>query len=328
MTKLGVPPNAKGQGPAQRLVFAGIVIDSVIGITDVEEEQRLYCLQRLEEFLEAQRVRTKAVSSINGSLGWMCVVVAEGRSRRDLIQKAADSDTVWVEITAPLRKQFRWWWTILSKKKYRPCSIWFRDEDQDAVLIQSDASGDAGFYFCAAGLHVTGRWSPSIHEFIKNDMFVKETFPTTVAILLLHRLLLKYIFCNACDNSGVVFRLNCGSCRNPIGRVLIQNIADALASTNGHLLADWNNREQPLAIHSDLLSKIISECEWNHLQSPHQQPWIVNLFIHDITCIAADMCIPRLAAALPHNLRHHVPTSIWMLSQWAGKFPRGYFPFM
>ena len=102
MTKLGFPPNDKGQGPAQRLVFSGIVIDSIVGITDVEEEQRLYCIQRLEEFLEAQRVRAKAMSSINGSLGWMCVVIAEGRSRRDLIQNAADSATVWVDITVPL----------------------------------------------------------------------------------------------------------------------------------------------------------------------------------------------------------------------------------
>ena len=260
MTKLGVPPNDKGQGPSQRLVFSGIVIDSIIGITDVEEEeQRLYCVQRLEEYLEAHRARTKSVRSINGSLGWMCVVIAEGRSRRDLIQKAADSDTVWVEITAPLRKQFRWWWTILSKKKYHPCPIWFRDEHQDAVLIQSDASGDAGFGFCAAGLHVTGRWSPSIDALIKNDMFVKETYPTTVAVLLHHRLLLKFIFCNACDNSGVVFRVNCGSCRNPIGRILFQNMTDALASTNGHLLADWNNRQRTA------FSKTLRLTQQNHL---------------------------------------------------------------
>jgi len=141
-------------------------------------------------------------------------------------------------------------------------------------------------------------------------MFVKETLPSTIAVLLLHRILQKRIFCNGCDNSGVVFRLNCGSCRNPLGRVLIQNSADALARTNSYLLADWNNREQPLAKHADQLSKILTEFEWNQIQTTNQPAWIVNLYIHDInsnTCISADMRIPRLAEALPHRLRHAVP---------------------
>ena len=102
MTKLGVPPNNKGQEPTQTPVFSGILINTVIGYYDVEEQQRQYCIQRLTVFSEAHRSRTKDVSSINGSLGWVCVVIIEGRGRRNLIQKTADSDTVWVIINAPL----------------------------------------------------------------------------------------------------------------------------------------------------------------------------------------------------------------------------------
>ena len=310
MTKLGVPPNDKGQEPTQTPTFSGIVINTQAGFMDVEEEQRQYCIQRLEELLNAQSCKTKDMTSLNGSLGWLCVVIHAGRCRRDVIQKAADSDSTVINITATLRKQLRWWWKTLSSKNYRPSPIWFRDEHQETVLIQSDASGDAGFGFCAAGLHVTGRWSPSIHDLIRHDMFVKETLPTTIAILLLHHLLHNHIFCNACDNSGVVFRLNCGSCRNPLGRILIQNASDALASSNSHLLADWNNREQPLAVHADDISKIISEKEWQQLQPPNQPPWIFNLFIHDIRtneCVSADIRIPRLSEALPNHLRHLGP---------------------
>ena len=191
-------------------------------------------------------------------------------------------------------------------KDYRPSAIWFRNEHQDSTLVQSDASGDAGFGFCAAGLHVTGRWSPSIHEFLRNDMFVKETLPPTIAVLLLYRHLHNNIFCTACDNSGVVFRLNCGSCRNPVGRKLIEASADALASTNSHMLADWNNREQPQAVHADVLSKILSESEWQQFQNPNQPAWTFNLFIHHIQSnktISAILRIPRLANSLPQHLR-------------------------
>ena len=310
MTRLGVPPNNKGQQPTQDPVFSGIVINTVSGYMDVEEEQRQYCIQRLKEFIDAQSVATKDLASVNGSLGWLCCVIHQGRCRRDLIQKAADSDSTRIDITTTLRKrkkQLYWWWRILTKKNYRPSPIWFRNEHQDSVLVQSDASGDAGFGFCAAGLHVTGRWSPSIHEFLRNDMFVKKLIPPTIAVLILHQILKGFIFCTGCDNSGVVFRINCGSCRNPVGRKLLETSADALASTHGHMLADWNNREQPRAVHADLLSKILSESEWQNIQSPRQPAWIFNLFIHSIRenkTISANIRIPKLAEALPSHLRH------------------------
>lgn len=200
-------------------------------------------------------------------------------------------------------------------KLYTPSPIWFRDEYQNSVLIQSDASGDAGFGFCAAGFHVTGRWSPSIDKVIQNDMFVKEMLPPTIAILLLHRWLPNYIYCIACDNSGVVFRINCGSCRNPLGRKLIQASSDALAETNSHVLVDWNNRGQLRAQHADILSKILTTHEWQNLQQTHRATWTFNIYIHHINSnktISANIRIPRIAEALPTRLRHtrrHTNTS-------------------
>ena len=153
---------------------------------------------------------------------------------------------------------------------------------------------------------MTGRWSPSIDSFIRNDIFVKETIPQTISALLLHKILIEYIFCAAIDNSGVVFRLNYGSCRNPLGRVLIRTIMDSLSISNNYLLADWNNREQTRAKHADVLSKILTANEWLPLQPQNQPAWIFNLFIHHINsnqCISADIRIPRLSEALPHHLR-------------------------
>ena len=82
MSALGVPPNDKGQGPDTRAVFSGILIDTVAGIKDIDEEQRLYLIQRLEDILGSDSASPKVFASVNGSLGWVCYVIPHGRPRR------------------------------------------------------------------------------------------------------------------------------------------------------------------------------------------------------------------------------------------------------
>ena len=94
----------------------------------------------------------KSLESINGSLGWLCLVIHHGRCRRDVIQKACASDSTKTPISKPLRKQLQWWLDILKKNRaFRPSQIWFRAEIQQSFRIQSDASGEQGFGFCTCG---------------------------------------------------------------------------------------------------------------------------------------------------------------------------------
>ena len=238
-------------------------------------------------------------------------MIHEGRSRRDLIQKATGADTIIMNITTPLRRQVRWWYVILSKEKYRPSPIWFRDEHQDAVLIQSDASGDAGFGFgfCAAGFHVTGRWSPTIHEFIKNDVFVKETFPSTIVILLLHRLLPNYIFCNTCDNSGVVFRLNCDSCFRSnkciSADMRIPRLAEALPHHLRHNAARNPNPPHPPPLSQTTLTDIISIAPTTHSNLTREPTHtLISYFI-----LTSIVCIVRIQYyTLTTTPTHRPPT--------------------
>ena len=88
MKKLGLPPNDKGQSPSTRVVFSGITIDTVEGMLDIDEEQRTYVLQRLQDIAENQHCDIKTLESVNGSLGWLCFVIHHGRCRRDMFQKA------------------------------------------------------------------------------------------------------------------------------------------------------------------------------------------------------------------------------------------------
>lgn len=269
MEELGVPPNDKGQGPDTSLIFQGILIDTIAGLFSVDEEQREYVISRIKDILKSDHVATKTLESVNGSLGWLCFVILHGRSRRDLIQKACDSGLKMVPISKALRKQLLWWLDILSRRAYRPSQIWFRNEIQKSLLIQSDASADHGFGFCACGIHVTGKWRQSLSPTIKDDMFTKELIQIAIAALLFYPHLPKYIFGAALDNSGLSSRINCGFCRSPLARRLLTVIADALYDTNSHMIADWNNREQPLAKHADILSKIFTAEQWENIQDRH-----------------------------------------------------------
>ena len=303
MRDLGVPPNDKGQAPATQAVFSGILLDTVKGVYDVDEEQREYVLQRLIDIVGQKQCATKILESVNGSLGWLCYVIYHGRCRRDILQRACDSGDATTQITKALRQQLRWWIDILERRAYHPSPIWFHDEVQRSILIQSDASGDSGFGFCAAGLHVTGCWRDDLADTIEHDMFVK--LPVAIAVLLLSPILHGVIFGCALDNSGVVARINCGSCRSPLGRRLMTAIADALCTSLGHILADWNNRDQPLAVHADDLSKILSPAQWKDLDRPSGSPWIFDLFIRSKhKTVRTSIRIPRLAEVLPIHLRH------------------------
>ena len=305
MRKLGLPPNDKGQAPNTQVVFSGILIDTVAGHLSIDEEQRVYVIERLGDLLAKEHCATKELESVNGSLGWLCYVIHHGRCRRDLIQSACDRESKSTPITRALKKQLRWWLDILERKAFHPSPIWFHNEIQRCIRIQSDASGDSGFGFCVANVHVTGCWRDSLAHIIHNDMFVKELLPNTIAILLLKSTLPSYIFGCGLDNAGVTSRINCGSCRSPLGRRLLTVMADALAEAKSHVLADWNDRDQPFAQHADDLSKILSPADWDSLARPSHPPWIFDLFIQaqDRT-VQTSIRIPRLAEALPAHLRH------------------------
>ena len=104
------------------------------------------------------------------------------------------------------------------------------------------------------------------------------------------------------DNSGAVFRLNCGSCRNPIGLVLMKAMSEALSKSNNHLIADWNNREQTIAQHADDLSKTLDEFAWKTYAPLTKPPWMFDIVVHDMKtgeCDQAVVRIPGLGRVLP-----------------------------
>ena len=162
---------------------------------------------------------------------------------------------------------------------------------------------------------MTGCWRQSIASFIEHDIFIKELIPVTIAVLLLHRHLPHFIFGSALDNAGLVSRINTGSCASPIGNRMMTSMADALYNCHGYIISDWNNRDQPLAVHADTLSKIFTSEQWaSAFSRPLNPPWIFDLAIKHLQSsetILTSIRIPRLSEALPNHFRKplHHPTS-------------------
>ena len=113
-------------------------------------------ITRIRDILEHDTVPDSVLQSINGNFGWMCYVTYEGRCQRETFFKTIRSGRKVHAITKPMWNQLKWWLRTLENRTYKLSRIWFRDEHQPYITIHSDASGDTGFGFCAAGLHVSG----------------------------------------------------------------------------------------------------------------------------------------------------------------------------
>ena len=82
----------------------------------------------------------------------------------------------------------------------------------------------------------------------------------------------------------------------------MQVTATALAKTDNHLLADWNNRDQLMAQHADDLSKtIIDQYGWEKYAPETSPPWIFDLVVHELAsdkCVQTSIRIPGLGNAM------------------------------
>jgi phage terminase large subunit-like protein len=93
-------------------------------------------------------------------------------------------------------------------------------------------------------------------------------------------------------------------------------IADSLWASEGYILADWNNRDQPLAVHADDLSKILTPAEWTHASRPTAPAWVFDLIIQEVEsgkAVSTTIRIPRIAECLPSQLRHRQPGQLHTL---------------
>lgn len=265
---LGIPLNEKTQGPAQKLPYLGVNIDTVDCVMTVTREHRLYAMSRLAEVLHQSTMTAKDMESLCGILTWIAFVFDPGRPRRNVMYRAlarANKDGKEIEIRGELRAQLQWWLHALERNKVMASK--FYTGQPDTPLVCSDASGDDGWGACVFGMHIVGPWPPhwrqSADSEVKPHMLYKELVPPVVTTLLLAPMLQAQVLCCALDNAGVAFSINRMSCGCERSLELMRPFADSVSRGQFSVIAGHAHRVHNS--HTDALSHSLCDAVWTQV---------------------------------------------------------------
>ena len=200
--RLGIPiAHHKTEGPATRITFLGIHIDTESGMLSLPQEK----LQRIRELVQTwqrQRRHTrKDLESLLGHLSHAATVIRPGRIfLRSLfaLLPAAPLPHHHVRLNAVARADLRWWEHFLhlwnGTSLFPPCGT--------TIDVYSDASGSFGCgAFCSQFGAFQVQWPPS---WSTTDISVKELVPLIIAAALWAPSWTGHRICFHVDNMAVV----------------------------------------------------------------------------------------------------------------------------
>ena len=265
---LGIPFNDKTAGPAQKITYLGVDIDSRFCTMQVTEEHRLYAISRVQDALHQSTMTHKQLESLCGILTWIAFVFDPGRPRRNVLYRAlarAKAEDSKIVIKGELRAQMRWWLNAL--KRHKVMATKFYTAQPDTPLVCSDASGDDGWGACAFGMHFVGpwpaHWKQSAESGEDPHMLYKELVAPVITTLLLAPMLRREVLCCALDNAGVAFSINRLSCGCERSLELIRSLADSLFRGQFAVIAGHAHRvHNP---HADALSHSLCDMLWSQV---------------------------------------------------------------
>ena len=264
---LGLPFNDKTVGPAQKLTYLGVQIDTRKCAMRLTQEHRDYAMSRVAEALQRSRISKGELESLCGILTWVSFVFDSGRPRRNMLYSAlarAIATSAAVEVRGELRAQLHWWYQSLRQRRCMSAKFW--SKQPDTPLVCSDASGEDGWGACVFGMHIVGAWPPHWKQSAKADdphMLYKELVAPVVSTLLLAPMLEQQVLCCALDNAGVAFTINklsCG-CERSLG--LLRPFADSLSRGRFAVIAGHAHRVHNS--HTDKLSHSLCDEMWSQV---------------------------------------------------------------
>ena len=212
--RLGVPiaPD-KCEGPATRLTYLGIEIDTVQMQLRLPEEKLRRVQATVREWLGRKAGRRRELESLVGLLQHAAKVVRPGRRfvRRIIVIMTTVKDRDrFVRLNAEIRSDLCWWSEFMTN--WNEIGI-IRSPDQEVVDVESDASGSWG---CGAvwGTHwLQWKWNSSAQQW---DISPKELLPILLACVVWGKLWSGKIVRCHCDNMAVVEVLNNGYSRDKL----------------------------------------------------------------------------------------------------------------
>ena len=214
-SSLGVPLKVeKLEGPATRLVFLGIEIDTVKWTMSLPEEKMLKIKLELLQWKSRRSARQRELLSLIGKLAHACKVIRPGKIfLRRMIDLAHTVHRLehWIRLSAEFQSDL-WWWISFME-------LWNGKEQLSSlnraitVHVTSDASGSWGCGAAWVNHWIQCKWDPL---WAQVNIAAKEFVPIVLAAAVWgnhwrhHRVVVH------CDNMAVVSIWAAQSSKHPL----------------------------------------------------------------------------------------------------------------
>ena len=237
--RLGVPLAVeKCEGPAQVLVFLGIILDSVRMELRLPEEKLQRMSAMVEEWLPRWSCTKKELLSLIGHLQHAARIVKPGRPfLRRTIDLSSSSQELHHHIR--LRGEFKsdlQWWSLFMERWNGVSMMSSLEWATPEVVLTSDASGHWGCGgFLASGEWFQLRWRGEWQEV---HITAKELLPIVMACAMwTGRWRSKMVKC-LCDNAAVVAIIQSGRSKHPLVMHLMRSLCLFTARHNVAIIAE------------------------------------------------------------------------------------------
>uniref|UniRef100_A0A1I8H434 HTH OST-type domain-containing protein n=1 Tax=Macrostomum lignano TaxID=282301 RepID=A0A1I8H434_9PLAT len=144
LRKLGFSINwSKVVAPCTRLVYLGVLIDTVSGLLELPKDKLDATKSQLQSALSRKRITKRQLQSLCGRINWVCQVVRIGRCfLRPLLLELSDlkQQRHKLRVHNDLREILSWWDACLAASP--SCKIW--RSNGPSWAIESDASNWGG----------------------------------------------------------------------------------------------------------------------------------------------------------------------------------------
>jgi len=213
-TRLGVSiKESKTVGPAQRVTFLGLILDSVRMVVEAPPDKLKSLLVSLTEWRERSSCTRRELDTLVGSLSFIARAVRLARSflRRMISCQFSPGGSRYVHLDEGFQKDVQWWLSFAER---------WNGVEAVAAPLQADA-GDLQLFTDSSGFQVAGvfghRWFPlPIEEAagrgasISTEHYIsaKERFALVVASFTWGNLLSGLEITFRLDNAAVVTAVN------------------------------------------------------------------------------------------------------------------------
>lgn len=267
---------SKVEGPVKRLVFLGIVLDSISMTLELPKSKLEQFHHDLTQFRSRVKVSKKQLQSIAGKLNWASQVIYGGRFHlRRIINRMNSLRSPWhrSRVTQDIKADIDWWLTFMSTFNGSTPMV---DSRPTAPVVVDACNVAAGASYLGDWLYT--KWDA---EFATNshintkEICALEPAAARWAHLWSNKTIYVYT-----DNMVAVSAFNKGWCRDSVAMDSLRRVFWLSATYNFRLKAIYYPGQYNCV--ADAISRLHEPAGWPRLTAllPHVVPWAPNNVTH------------------------------------------------